>query len=254
MVHWPGWQEFTLARAIGLALLVAGGILTVQRYGLDWPRIIDNYFNIIVADLLVLGAAALVVEGLNRRRRKQTIIMQMGSPDGAIAREAVRLAYWAGWIKDGSLRGARLHEANWQGILRFNADMRRAKLENANFKEANLDYADLQEAVMTYTNLQGAWLGSANLRAAKLSHANLEGAHLSGANLQDAYLGEANLKGAHLWQADLRGATFTKSKTDTKPKFDETTTLPDDTKWTPKTDMARFTDPNHPEFWKPSEG
>lgn len=31
--------------------------------------------------------------------------------------------------------------------------------------------------------------------------------------------------------------------------FDEATILPDGTKWTPRTDMRRFTDPNHPKFW-----
>jgi hypothetical protein len=47
------------------------------------------------------------------------------------------------------------------------------------------------------------------------------------------------LSGANLQGADLTGA-----------KFDENTTLPDGTKWTPDTDMTRFTDPEHPEFWR----
>jgi len=27
--------------------------------------------------------------------------------------------------------------------------------------------------------------------------------------------------------------------------------LPDGSKWTPDTDMTRYTDPNHPDFWQP---
>ncbi len=65
-----------------------------------------------------------------------------------------------------------------------------------------------------------------------MSAANLEGANLNAANLKGARLQEANLEGADLEDA----------------KFDENTTLPDKTKWTPDTDMECFTNPEHPEF------
>jgi hypothetical protein len=32
--------------------------------------------------------------------------------------------------------------------------------------------------------------------------------------------------------------------------FSEETTLPDGTRWTPEADLARFTDPAHPHFWR----
>ena len=35
-----------------------------------------------------------------------------------------------------------------------------------------------------------------------------------------------------------------------KVEFNEKTKLPDGKKWTPDTDMARFTDPEHPDFWR----
>jgi uncharacterized protein YjbI with pentapeptide repeats len=57
------------------------------------------------------------------------------------------------------------------------------------------------------------------------------------ANLGEVNLGGANLQGAILKRANL----------------DEFTILPDGTKWTPDTDMARFTDPDHPDFWRPEE-
>jgi hypothetical protein len=48
-----------------------------------------------------------------------------------------------------------------------------------------------------------------------------------------------NLGGASLHSSSLQNA-----------EFDEDTKLPDETIWTPDTDMARFTDPNHPDFWR----
>ena len=73
-----------------------------------------------------------------------------------------------------------------------------------------------------------------------LRDGSLQGAILSGANLEGAYLVMANLQGAVLIGANLQGA-----------KFDDNTTLPDDTRWTRDTDMARFTDPEHPDLWRP---
>jgi hypothetical protein len=50
---------------------------------------------------------------------------------------------------------------------------------------------------------------------------------------------EANLKESNLLGVNLEGT-----------RFDETTILPDGTHWIPETDMRRFTDPNHPNFWR----
>ncbi len=122
------------------------------------------------------------------------------------------------------LQGAALFWANLQG-----ADLSMAKLQGAWLHGANLQGADLFGA-----NLQGADLQGVNLEEAVLFGANLEGAILKEANLQGAYLREANLRGAY-----LEGATFS-----------EKTILPDDTRWTPDTNMARFTDPEHPDFWR----
>lgn len=83
-------------------------------------------------------------------------------------------------------------------------------------------------------SLQGAYLVGADLREAILVGADLEGACLVGADLRGVFLAYANLRGARLKAA----------------RFDDGTTLPDRTKWMPGTDMARFTNPAHPEFWR----
>jgi uncharacterized protein YjbI with pentapeptide repeats len=113
-------------------------------------------------------------------------------------------------------------------------------LRDGSLQGAILFVANLQGAILFEANLQGADLFVANLQGAELLGANLQGAYLSGANLQGAYLVMANLQGAVLIGANLQGA-----------KFDDNTTLPDDTRWTRDTDMARFTDPEHPDLWRP---
>lgn len=54
----------------------------------------------------------------------------------------------------------------------------------------------------------------------------------------------ASLQGTVLAQANLQNATLDSSE------FNEETLLPDDLYWTPDTDMRRFTDPTHPDFWR----
>jgi hypothetical protein len=98
----------------------------------------------------------------------------------------------------------------------------------------------LQGAHLANANLQGAHLIGANLQVVFLAAANLQGAFLMEADLQWAILVWANLQGANLVNANLQGADF-----------DEDTTLPDGTKWTPGTDMTRFTDPRRSDFWRP---
>jgi len=107
-----------------------------------------------------------------------------------------------------------------------------------------LEDGALQEADLGGAHLQGAFLFNANLREANLVNANLQEAQLRFANLQGAALDFANLQGAYLWYVDLQGANLRDTQ------FNEGTTLPDHSKWTPDTDMSKFTYPGHPEFWR----
>jgi len=95
----------------------------------------------------------------------------------------------------------------------------------------------LKDKQFTGANLRGADLDSAYLRGAWFVNADLEGADLSGANLLGTIFTGANLR-----NADLDGA-----------EYDEKTVLPDGTPWTPGADLARFTDPDHPDFWRSSD-
>lgn len=171
------------------------------------------------AGALILSALLLFLVTMPNQRRetselKRGLIREMRSSDNAIALLAVEELREQGWLFDGTLQRAFL----W--------------------------YANLQGAHLGYANLQGAYLGYSNLQGAHLGYANLQGAYLGYANLQGADLWYAHLQGVYLWKADLKGASLLHTT------FDETTTLPDGTHWTPDTDMTCFTDPNHPEFWR----
>ena len=138
-------------------------------------------------------------------------------------------------LADAQLIGADLLGANLQG-----ADLHGAQLIQANLYHANLQGADLIGANLQEAHLYGASLQGANLRAAHLQEADLRGANLQGANLYWTHLQEASLYGANLQEANLIEAIFAAN-----------IILPDVTFWTPDTDMARFTDPAHPDFWDP---
>jgi hypothetical protein len=91
-------------------------------------------------------------------------------------------------------------------------------------------------------------LQKANLQNADLRYANLKNLHIVRVNLFNADLTGADLRGAWLYESNLEHATL--SATGIPAMFDNTTMLPDNTAWTPETDMRRFTDPNHPQFWR----
>lgn len=160
---------------------------------------------------LIVGAAQ---QSENTAERKQSLILQMGSPNNGFAIEAVRQLRALEWLYDGSIQGADL----------YGADLRGADIQYANLRSAYLVAANLQDTYSHHVDLQNAYLLDANLQGARLWNTNLQGTYLAGANLQDAGLFQA--------------------------KLDESTILPDGTNWTPETDMSRFTDPNHPNFWR----
>jgi hypothetical protein len=162
---------------------------------------------------------------------KSELILEMvtGGKDRAIA--ALNKLRRRHWLYDGSLRGRDLGGVQLQGADLADANLQKAQLWKANLQGANLALANLQEARLHRANLQEARLADANLQEAALWSAKLQGANLAGASLREA----------QLWGAEL----------------DENATLPDGTKWTPDTDvvesMARFTDPDRPDFWQPPD-
>jgi uncharacterized protein YjbI with pentapeptide repeats len=254
----------------------------------DWKGLALNFGTEMAGAVVTYALLELFIGRRERREaeeeelaaKKADLIAKMGSQVPGVAIAAAEELRRHDWHRDGSLRGAFLPGATLPGVNLFNADLQgahltvailqqanlgranlqgaflfRANLKKANLSRANLQKANLQEADLIWANLQGAnlagaslqgaRLGGANLQEAYLSEADLQEAHLGGADLQEACLTKTNLQGANLSKANLLGAGLVNAI------LSEDTTLPDGTKWTPNTAMARFTDPDHPDFWRP---
>ena len=204
LIQW--WTPLRIAGAAALVLAFLIGTVGYLNerellYLTETAKQILKYLSANVStELASIAITMLFVDALYQHREtereKKRLVLQMGSPDNAFAREAVRALRSHGWLHDGSLKRASLGGANLQS----------ADLGDANLQEANLVNANLQGAFLADANLQETFLGGAKLQETELRRANLQEASLFGANLQRAFLADANLQGAYLRDANLRGA------------------------------------------------
>ena len=122
-IRW--WTPLRLAGVALLALAFLVGTLGyLNQHGYIYlrktPRRILEFLSANVStELASIAITILVVDALyehrETEREKKRLILQMGSPDNAFAREAVRALRSSGWLRDGSLKGAYLFGANLQG-------------------------------------------------------------------------------------------------------------------------------------------
>ncbi len=163
-------------------------------------------------------------------------------------------------LDDVKLRGADLSEGHYQW-----ASLKSANLAMTNLQKADLTRVKAMKSSFYMARAQRSVLQRGNFDKADFQEADLHGVDLSAArltqvNMRDTNLAEANLRGAVLTGArmirtNLRGANLAYAR------FDESTILPDaefdldswsfDKYWTPQTDMTRYTNPDHPDFWQP---
>lgn len=167
-----------------------------------------------------------------------------------------------------NLERSRLDNADLSETELQSANLRKASISEVNFRGANLFKADLAGAIITDSNfigvnleearLEGAWIKNCNLQNTCINKANLNNANLL-SDLRGADLSEATMIRARLWMIDLNNGFFIVDSaypycpselfaehpggTLLQAKFDETTVLPDGTKWSKTTDMRKFLDP-----------
>ena len=230
-------QDVMLLRKTVLGILIAvalaSSLLGVALSGWDWGALLLNAGTEMAGAVTTYVLLEVVIgrrekhesEKASLIAEKANLIARMGSSVQDVALAAAEELDRRGWLTDGSLRRARLCKANLPEVSLWKADLYNADLSDAVLKKANLGEANLENALLSEAKLQGAWLRQANLRNAFLYSANLFGAELVNADLRGADLREAILYGAEFYGA----------------KFDETTILPDGTKWTPESDMSQFT-------------
>ena len=105
---------------------------------------------------------------------------------------------WNQWRKESPEVIPDLVQADLEGAILKELDLRRARLNGANLARADLFGSDLS----------GASLNGANLRQIRGAQINLSGADLRGTDLSNSFLVKANLNGASLNGATLREARF----------------------------------------------
>jgi hypothetical protein len=191
-------------------------------------------------------------EKQEKSKLKRKLLGRMASDVNSVAIAAVEELRQLGWLYDGTLRGVDFMGANLQGADLSKADLRDTNFSDANLQGANLIAADLQgahlhginlkKALLEEANLQRAGLVSGNLQQAEMREANLQESELLLADLSSAKLSLANLSGADLSGANIvgtefRGANLNKAKV-RDIRADETTVLPDGTKWSETTGIT----------------
>ncbi|MCU0498128.1 MAG: pentapeptide repeat-containing protein [Anaerolineae bacterium] len=272
------WRTLEPVQQFGI-LLLSGSLLIaifafVNAHGAFHPirfiqYLISDYAANISSELIGIALTVLIIDRMNRDRdrierrqrelerqqeEKKRLIRQMRSVDNGIAVQAAHELRAKGWHEDGSLKGTDLHEANLSGVdlsraMLIGASLTKANLFGANLERcelngAMLNKADLRESDLDRAVLEKAFLIEADLSDSSMERIDLTNALLSLSSLRRCMLRRAILRGTDLTEADLRDAFLEVAE------FDTQTTLPDGSKWTPQTDLGRFTNPRHEQFWR----
>lgn len=234
------------------ALLFADDSPMMERFVNGFTNYGTNLWTEAISVILTIFVLNILSERRDRRRRESDlrtrILREARSTLNVVANQAINEARDYGWLTGKGdckiLKNANLEHANLEKAILWEAELSGSKLEFANLRKANLLSARLKHANLRNAKLQEAQLILVNLRGADLYSANLGGAKLYGSDMQQvnfelADLSDADLEETNLVGADLRLATFNIH-----------TILPDGKKWTPRTDLRRYTNPKHPQFWR----
>ena len=245
-------ESATAYRILGGFVLVGIGVLLgVHFFAGD-----SGYGTNLYTEFISIAATVFVIDILNSRRDerrreqelKDRLLREARSPEGIIARHAYFELAEREMIygEESVLCRANLFHSRPGKVDLQNANMEGAELREADFSNAELYGANLEKAILVRANLRDADLRRANLKNADLMKADLSGALLSRADLTGADLMYANAKqtGKFIFWANATGDAEAKSSSQRQ------LILPDGSRATPETDMSRFTDPNHPDFWR----
>ena len=262
----PWWKTGKFSACLPLVgILIAIVILSLfYKHGRDVISKGDDFTLNVHTEMLGVAISVLltvfVIDTRNRRRdaerRQQDLIdrllREVRSPEGIIARHAFHelkerhLMYGDNSI----LRGANLMGARPGGI-----DLSGTKLDGANLSESDFSNSYFVDAILDDTNffwscLKNAVFQSASLRNANLQAANLTKVHLICANLEGAELMDARLDSVQLYTRMT--CEISREREDGTFVLEDTgqLILPDGSRATPTTDISRFTNKNHPEFWR----
>lgn len=253
----PRNREWLTVQQLGLILLVLAIVNAVVGYALTHPGPLSfqvfmaDFYPNVSTELLSIATTVLIIDTLNQRRdarqeaehERDALARQLGSRLPDVTARAVEEARKRGFLVDGSMQERDFQGANLEGAKLWKADFQGADFKWARMKNTNLNAASLIGCRFVQANLQTAELNSVDARGANFHEAKFYRAACNRSGFQHADFTGAHMEGAKLHNADLRGALFTRAF------FDETTIMPDKQPWTAETDLRRFTDPDHPQFY-----
>ncbi len=178
-----------------------------------------------------------------------------------VAGDEDRRSWWADWQQGMSteMTGALIATVLFGLALGYLEERDTKETLQREYTRARLIYdmgsLDNREAQHAVERLRAqGWLTNRTLKdkvfiAANLREADLHAAYLRGASFENVILTGANLSNTNLLGTIFTGADLSQAQL-TGASYDDKTVLPDGQFWTPDTDMARFTDPAHPDFWR----
>jgi len=274
----------------GLVVLIIG--IFIGHFLIDGELIIGEYGVNLYTEVVSIIVTVLILDRINDYRAKQQLkkrlVREAGSQSNETAKSAVDWIRHEGWLtttngllknvelkyanlnradlsranlqqsnfhranlEQVDLHKSRMQESSFIGAILRDADLRNSLLNGTDFHSADLENSDLGDADLQHAVLMSANLHNTNFSRANLQHANLSNAIFSGTDLTHANLAHAIIRSAYLRDVNLRSANLCCAQL--VGVLVSNTVLPDGTKWTPNTDMTRFTDPNHPDFWRPDD-
>ncbi len=201
-------------------LIIAGWILGLLTIPLIanmtqvWGFIMD-----LVPEAVGILFTVFILDRLNEQRELEQLQNRLVREASGQANEASKLAcdwmQFEGWLTgDASLlAGDKIWRANMVGVDLSSANLVKTDFYRSDLTGANLYRIDALNANFAYANMSGCDLVAANLKGANLEGANIEGI---------------------IWDHHNQSPAI----------------LPDGQPWTAETDMKRFTDYRHPDFWR----
>lgn len=149
------------------------------------------------------------------------------------------------YLKESNLTNVNLEDSRLQAASFVLAIMENTRARGADLRQAEFFGTHLVNAVFTGADISRAGLKQSNIEGAHFENCDLRGTKFNNSNLRNAVFVNANLEGVLFEDADLHGADFSDAH------FNEHTLLPDGSLWLSDTDLERFTNSDHPSFWRP---
>lgn len=181
-----------------------------------------DFIGDLVPEAVGILFTVFILDRLNEQRELEQLQNRLVREASGQANEASKLAcdwmQFEGWLTGEAslLKGDKIWRANMVGVNLSSANLLKTDFYRSDLTGANLYKIDARNANFAYANISGC-----DLVAADLAGANLEGADIEGVT----------------WDHPNQSAAI----------------MPDGKLWTAETDMGRFTDFKHPDFWRSND-